>query len=107
MIKKIFLSIVFLSSILYSNESTVDCLIIEEENSIICKYTHERTTEEKMIKIEWIEPNGEITRSRDMIIPAGHGSVYDFRYLKGRTIGKWTVQITDNNEIFKANFIID
>ncbi len=103
---KIFFLLALLFNISYANEVGVDCLIIKEENSIICKYTHDRITEDKTIQVNWIEPNGQITRSRDMVIPAGHGSIYDFRYLQGRTLGEWTFKAIDNGKEFTTNFTL-
>ena len=83
----------------------VDCLIIKEENSIICKYTSKEVVEEdKFIKVEWINPSGEMSRERKILFPAGHGSVYDFRYLEGRELGVWTFKVIDGENIFKTDF---
>ena len=76
---------VLLLSFAHANE--VDCLILEDENSIICKYTHDRISEDKNITMKWIEPDGLVTRTRDIVIPAYHGSVYDYRYI--RYVDNW------------------
>ena len=77
----------------------VDCLILEDENSIICKFNAKRETNDQEIIVQWIDPQGEISRSREMIVPAGHGSIYDYRYIDGRALGKWTFKvITDEKE---------
>jgi len=91
----------------YGNEEKVDCLILEDENSIICKYSHERVSLEKHITVEWIEPDGSVTRTREMTIPAYHGSVYDYRYAEGRTKGIWTFKVIDNEEEFTTHFTIE
>jgi len=106
MIKKIFSILVLIYSTSYANEVGVDCLVLQDENSIICKYTHDRDIEDTQIKVIWIDPNGNISREREMIIPAGHGSVYDFRYISGRILGTWTFQVNDSNAIYKTNFIL-
>jgi hypothetical protein len=84
-----------------------DCIILKEENSIICKYIHKRVNKITKVKFEWIEPDGKISRTRDMIIPSGHGSIYDYRYIKGRTKGEWTFKIIDNNQTITTNFTIE
>ena len=89
-----------------ANDNKVDCIILEDENSIICKYSHERMSKEKNITVKWIEPDGTITRTRDMIIPAFHGSVYDYRYVKGRTPGVWTFKVIDDEDEFTTSFNI-
>lgn len=98
--KKILYSILFILSATFaetieSPENSVDCLILEDENSIVCKYTHERIDDDKEIQVLWIDPKGEISRDRKLIIPAGHGSIYDFRYIEGRSKGIWTFKVVD------------
>ena len=100
------LSVIFVSNSLFANGSEVDCLILEDENSIVCKYKHARVNYEKNVVFDWIEPDGKITRTRELIIPAYHGSVYDYRYIKGRTPGIWTFKVTDGQEEYKTNFTI-
>lgn len=89
------------------SDSKADCIILKDENSIICKYTHKRINNDKSVKFQWIEPDGVISRQRDMIIPAGHGSVYDYRYIQGRTKGDWTFKVIDNTQEFKTQFTIE
>ena len=87
-------------------EMEADCIILEDENSIVCKYIHARVNYDKEVKFDWIEPDGTISRSREMTIPAGHGSVYDFRYIKGRTSGEWTFRVTDGEHRVSTKFTI-
>ena len=42
-----------------------------------------------------------------MTIPAYHGSIYDYRYIKGRIKGKWTFKVLDNNSSYKTTFTIN
>jgi hypothetical protein len=39
-----------------------------------------------------------------MVIPAGHGSVYDFRYITGRLKGVWTFTVLDNDVKISTTF---
>ncbi len=87
-------------------KSSVDCLILEDENSIICKYTHQRIDEDKEIVIQWINPLNEISRDRLITIPAGHRSIYDFRYIDGRQKGIWKFKTIYKNEILITEFEI-
>lgn len=87
-------------------ESPVDCLILQDENSIICKYVLPRAEEDKEIKVQWIDPKGELSRERNLLIPAGHGSIYDFRYVNGRMPGIWTFKVFDSDKISEGNFEI-
>lgn len=88
----------------YSSEPKVDCLILEDENSIICKYEALRSTQDQQIILQWIDPQGDISRSREMIVPAGHGSIYDYRYIKGRILGTWTFKVISENKEYSTEF---
>ncbi|MFK2822558.1 hypothetical protein [Arcobacter sp. YIC-80] len=84
--------------------SSVDCLILKDENSIICKFETVRSVKDQTIIAQWIDPNGEVSRSREMIVPAGHGSIYDYRYIKGRILGVWTFKIILENQEYTTQF---
>ncbi len=110
--KKIVYITVLIGSLLFASEQDfhedevkeADCLILKDENSIICKYTSPRQMEDKEVIFEWINPNGETTRKRIMVIPAGHGSVYDFRYISGRLKGVWTFRVFDEQDSVSTTF---
>ena len=80
----------------------VDCLILEDENSIICKFEVIRDIKDQNIVIHWISPTGEISRTREMLIPAGDVSAYDYRYLDGREGGKWNFKVVYNNNEYTS-----
>ncbi|MBU0923797.1 hypothetical protein KKG81_02830 [bacterium] len=82
----------------------VDCLILEDENSIICKFEVIRDIKDQDIIIHWISPTGEISRTREMVIPAGDVSAYDYRYLDGREGGKWNFRVIYNNNEYTSSF---
>jgi hypothetical protein len=42
-----------------------------------------------------------------MVIPAGHGSIYDYRYIKGRTLGVWTFKAIDESEEYTTSFVLE
>lgn len=86
---------------------SVDCLILQDENSIICKYEHERMEEDKSINVQWIDPDGNISRERVLLLPAGHGSIYDFRYIDGRESGIWQFKVIDNEVETSTTFEIE
>lgn len=94
-------------SIFAQTPNSVDCIILEDENSIICKYTQERSVKDKEIVIQWIDPNNEISRERTMLLPTGHASIYDYRYKDGRAKGKWTFKVIDNNIEYTTTFTIE
>lgn len=101
-------SFLFASEIELQEEAIkeADCLIVNDENSIICKYTSPILLEDKEVIIEWINPDGESTRRRGKIKPAGHSSVYDFRYLNGRIKGIWMFRVFDDKDIITTTFEI-
>ena len=82
----------------------VDCLILEDENSIICKFEVIRDIKDQNIVIHWISPTGEISRTREMLIPAGDVSAYDYRYLDGREGEKWNFRVVYNNNEYTSQF---
>jgi len=106
--KKILIFMLLLSLSLLGQENIpeVDCLILEDENSIICKYVLNRENKDKNITFEWIDPEGNISRSKDVMVLSNHGSVYDFRYINGRQKGIWTFKVIDNGQIYKTEFEI-
>ena len=73
----------------------VDCLILEVELN---------NENNQTLIINWIDPNGTVSRTREMIIPAGDTSAYDFRYLDGREKGKWDFKIIYNNQEYTTKF---
>ena len=85
-------------------EPSVDCLILQDENSIICKFETNRSLKDQEIVVQWIDPQGDVSRSRNMIVPAGHASIYDYRYINGRLIGSWTFKVIENEKSYTTNF---
>lgn len=94
------------SSDLSNDIKKIDCLILEKENSIICKYAQTRSEEDRFIEFIWIDPQGEVSRERKVLLPKGHGSIYDLRYLSGRQKGSWTFKVIDNEAIYMTEFEI-
>ena len=90
----------------YTNLPSADCIMLEDENSIICKYIHKRVDHDQNITVLWIDPTGKVSRSREMVIPAMHGSVYDYRYLMGRMDGIWEFKVIENNKEVSTKFEI-
>jgi hypothetical protein len=109
----LFTNILFAENALLKEESVVvdevynpnvDCLILEDENSIICKFDVIRDTQNQTIIINWISPTGEISRTREMIIPPGDSSAYDYRYIDGREEGKWDFKVIYNGKEYTSQF---
>ncbi len=100
----IFVSNLFCEVIDEQENNPVECLILQDEDSIVCKYVHERVSKDKEIIVKWIDPQGEISRERTLLIPAGHGSIYDFRYIQGREKGIWKFIVIDNKKEYSTTF---
>lgn len=117
--KKIFFGLFFCASFLLAEGEEIqtqeggtklygaDCLILQDENSIICKYFRERVEEDMDVLIKWISPTGEIVRERTLTIPAGHGSIYDFRYIDGVVDGKWQFKVIEGDIETSTTFSIN
>lgn len=108
---KIIFSILLFTTFLLSSELTedakkIDCLILEDENSIICKYEQDRSLEDRLIEFIWLDPKGNLSRQREVLLPKGHGSIYDLRYLSGRVKGIWTFKVVDNKKEYITEFEI-
>lgn len=78
-------------------ENSAECIILEDENSIICKYVHRSVPEDRDILVQWIDPRGEISRQRSIVMPAEHISIYDFRYIEGRMKGFWEFRVIEDD----------
>lgn len=108
---KIIFSLFLFSTYLFSAGMTaetneVDCLVLESENSIICKYVNEKFEDDKFVRVEWIDPTGVISRDRKVLMAKGHRSIYDFRYISGRIKGVWTFKATDAENTYSTTFEI-
>ena len=103
----VFATIILNINLIAVDNNKVDCIILEDENSVICKYIINRQADDKLVTFSWIEPSGMVSRTKEVNILAGHGSVYDFRYLKGRTPGIWTLKINDGKNEYQTNFTIE
>ena len=103
----LFFILAFSISVFAQTPNSVDCIILEDENSIICKYTHKRLKSDKEITIQWISPSNEISRERVMTIPAGHASIYDYRYKDGRVKGIWSFKVIDDSKEYVTTFTIE
>ena len=79
--------LIIFSTILFSNEiekkdeeklkdieynPKVECLVLEDENSILCKFeVIIDPVEDQTISLKWVNPNEEITRTRVQDFPKG------------------------------------
>jgi len=73
------------------------CDIVEDDDKIIrCTFASDRLAADRTLLFTWrSETTPQDDRERTVILPAGHGSVYDYRYYYGRAPGIWKVTVSD------------
>jgi len=74
------------------------CKVVNEDDilKIKCTYKTTRTSYDRNISIAWTSPSApQDDRFKTVLLPAHHGSAYDFRYFDGRADGSWTISATD------------
>ena len=120
MLKFIISFLLIMSSILFAKENVkkevevvtktvpynpnVECVVLVDEDSVICKFEVIRADKEQQVIVSWISPTGEISRTREMIINAGDSTAYDYRHLDGRENGKWIFKIIYNEKEYVSQF---
>lgn len=120
MLKFIISFLLIMSSILFAKENVqnkaevvtkivpynpnVECVVLVDEDSVICKFEVIRADKEQQVIVSWIGPTGEISRTREMIINAGDSTAYDYRHLDGRENGKWNFKIIYNEKEYISQF---
>jgi hypothetical protein len=82
----------------------VECVVLVDEDSVICKFEVIRADKEQQVIVSWISPTGEISRTREIIINAGDSTAYDYRHLDGRENGKWNFKIIYNEKEYISQF---
>lgn len=84
---------------LYAASHQLECSVVEEDDKIIrCTFSSVRLATDRNVTFFW---NSQTTpqddRERNLHLPAGHGSVYDYRYYYGRAPGLWQVRVADES----------
>ena len=96
----------YMIPLLGNGNTNLNCLLLEDENSIVCKYKTDRVNYDRNVTMYWIDPNHLVSRTRKRIIPANHGSIYDYRYISGRLLGEWEFKIKDGKRYSSTTFIL-
>ena len=76
------------------------CEVVNEDEilKIKCIYETARKDHDRNISLAWTSPSTpQDDRFKTIVLPANHGSVYDFRYFDGRADGSWTISATDES----------
>jgi hypothetical protein len=79
-----------------ARESALMCSVLNDEvEKIQCKFVTPRKNESREADFIWHSDDfPQDDRERLLPLPANHGSVYDYRFLRGRAQGIWTVTVT-------------
>ncbi|MDX1294866.1 MAG: hypothetical protein R3302_01275 [Sulfurimonadaceae bacterium] len=80
----------------------LECSVVEEHDKIIqCTFSSVRLATDRQITFKWkSDTTPQDDRERTFILPAGHGSVYDYRFYYGRAPGLWNVStVNDNGDV--------
>ncbi len=81
-------------------------ICLDEGSKITCKLMTKRLSKDRDVEFEWESPNGKDDRERNMVLPAGHASIFDSRDKKGRVKGVWTVEVEIGDEEVSTTFTI-
>lgn len=89
----------FLVQTVFAQQSSLSCETIDDGiEKIQCTFVTQRKKSEREVQFNWhSESHPQDDRERSIVLPANHGSVYDYRYLRGRAPGIWRVSVTLTN----------
>ncbi len=89
-----------------SSGSDKALICLDEGKKITCKLMTKRINTEREVEFEWESPNGKDDRTREMLLPSNHASVFDSRLKKGRVKGLWTVEVEIDDMKLSTTFKI-
>lgn len=109
MIRALSLLFILFSYSLFAKDALM-CKVANEDEILKIKCTYETTRKsyDRNISLAWTSPSTpQDDRFKTIVLPAQHGSVYDFRYFDGRAEGSWTISATDESsgEVTTIQFI--
>lgn len=106
-------SLLLVTSVLAQN-SAVSCETLDDGiEKIKCTFVTQRKNIQREVTFQWhSESHPQDDRERSIALPANHGSVYDYRYLRGRAPGIWNVSVTltdadGNEETVSHHFLLE
>lgn len=81
---------------IHANESSVTCSVVDDGiEKIKCTLQTARQNVDRQTTFQWhSQRHPQDDRERMVILPSGHGSVYDYRFLRGRAEGIWEVRVS-------------
>jgi len=73
----------------------VECRVIETKiEKLVCTYETTRVDFDRSVTFLWHSlEHPQDDRERTITLKASHGSVYDYRFLRGRAQGSWEVSV--------------
>ncbi len=80
------------------NEIVCD-IMDDDHKKIQCTFTTQRMNEDRNVIFFWHSlTTPQDDRERTIVLKAGHGSVYDYRYYYGRAQGEWEISVKDSDD---------
>jgi hypothetical protein len=75
---------------------------------IRCKFSTESASEDREVTFFWRSPTSpKDDRRRTLVLPGGHRSVFDERYLYGRAAGEWEISVSAGGATVRAIYLLD
>ena len=97
--RKFFALLIAFTLSIFATDALV-CKVVNEDEilKIKCIYKTARKSYDRNISMAWTSPSTpQDDRFKTVLLPAQHGSAYDFRYFDGRADGSWTISATDDS----------
>lgn len=111
MVKKVVLALFLSVNILFSQEMnnalekpSLSCNILEDEDSIMCRFEFPQIQNRQKIQLQWFSPTGELSRQREITVTDDFGAVYDYRYISGRQKGTWIFRVIFKGISYSTTF---
>ena len=91
----------------------LECTIVMDDiEKVVCTVHIDRTDYDRNVTFFWHSRRyAQDDRERTVVLRAQHSSVYDYRFLRGRAQGEWSVSATvdaiDSKESVETNFLLE
>jgi len=101
------------SLIAYESDPVIECTVVSEDiEKIVCKVQLERADHDRVVTFFWHSKRyPQDDRDRSVVLNANHGSVYDYRFLRGRVQGEWSVSViivnTETQRSAEVDFVLE
>jgi len=96
---------------LFASESDTElsCTVVSEDiEKIVCKVQVDRADYDRDVTFFWhAKRYPQDDRERTVVLNANHGSVYDYRFLRGRVQGEWSVMAIIDEQKVEVSFVLE